>query len=227
MKLVFKPLALLAMLFVVFWITSNDLHAQDKNRAAIVISYDDQQIETACVEFEEPQISGLDLVQQSGLELEIEAQGLGALVCSINDAGCPASDCLCQCRSGGECIYWSYWHQLKDGWRYAEAGANGYLVEPGSVEGWAWGPGAESQAIPPPEISFEDICSGQTSDDLPLVLPPSNVSGTISSSPSLERNSDYSALSDGFPYAIFLVILGGLGTILYFISWRRKNNGLH
>ncbi len=258
LKLSVKLLTLLVVFFGAFWIAPNNMRAQISNRAALVIRYGDQHIETACIEFEEPQISGFDLVQRSGLNIEIEAQGLGALVCTINDVGCPSSDCLCQCRGGGECIYWSYWHQLQDGWQYSQSGATAYFVKPGSVEGWSWGPGAESQALPPPVISFEDVCDSQDSNELASLISTTGKDGTIDNidifildpanpdgqllenessaaqmativgeqSQAFDRSIEGSTLFEWFPYAIFLVILCGLGVVLYFISWRRRGSGL-
>ena len=164
MKTTGKYLALLAVILGAFWSLPSGMRAQSRNQAALVVRLGDNLIETACVEFEEPQISGFDLIQRSGFDIEIEAQGLGALVCRINDTGCPASDCWCQCSGGNECIYWSYWHQLQEGWQYSQAGSTVYQVEPGAVEGWSWGPGAVNLAVPPPDISFEEVCQSPVTD---------------------------------------------------------------
>jgi len=256
MKPAIKYLALLAVFMGAFWSVPTDMRAQIGNRAALVISFGDDKIETACVDFEEPQISGFDLLQRSGLNLEIEAQGLGALVCSINDAGCSASDCLCQCSGGGDCIYWSYWHQLEEGWQYSQAGATVYQVESGAVEGWSWGPGAESQALPPPEISFEDICQQPASNtptpslsSVAINLAVDSITPTVTAKPVsqltaiesggvppigdvdkrpqfLDQYIQSDALLELIPYVIFLMIMGGLGIILFVFSWRRKSKGM-
>ena len=134
------------------------LTAQTENRAAIVVRLDDDRVETACVAFSEPQITGYDLLARSGLQPVVEVQGMGALVCSIADKGCPANDCLCQCRGGGDCVYWSYWHLREEGWEYSSGGSSVYPIRHGMVDGWSWGPGAVSKAVSPPEISFAEIC---------------------------------------------------------------------
>lgn len=158
MKKAGKLLTLVIVLLGAYWTSPPGMWAQTGNQAAVVVRFSDDRTETACVEFEEPQINGFDLLQRSGLNIEIEAQGLGALVCAIDDTGCPASDCLCQCRGGGDCIYWSYWHLQQNGWQYSQAGSLGYQIQSGAVDGWSWGPGAANQAFPPANLSFEEIC---------------------------------------------------------------------
>lgn len=163
-------LALLLGMLAGYWAQAPELAAQNLNRAALVIRSGDQQIETACVIFDEPQISGLDLLLRADLDVAIEAQGLGALVCSIEGTGCAPSDCWCQCKGGGDCIYWSYWRQAGDAWQYSQIGASVSDVQDGMVEGWSWGPGAVNAAIAPPALTFDDICS-ESNQGSPQVTP--------------------------------------------------------
>jgi hypothetical protein len=155
-------IAILIVALATLWSMPPGMRAQSGNQAALVIRHGQNDVRTACVKFDEPRISGYELLQKSGFDLQIGVQGLGSLVCSINDTGCPASDCLCQCKGGGECIYWSYWHRLDDSWQYSQGGASLYMVAPGEVEGWSWGPGAVNQAVPPPDISFDEVCLTET-----------------------------------------------------------------
>lgn len=152
-------LAFLILALAVFLGLPNGLLGQSSNQAALVIRQDDQSLQSICIEFSEPEISGLELLQRSGYELAMDVQGLGAAVCRIGQTGCPADDCWCQCRGGDECIYWSYWWQLNGAWEYSQAGASQMRVRDGDVQGWSWGPGSVSQAIPPPDTSFADVCS--------------------------------------------------------------------
>jgi len=140
------------------WSVPPGMRAQSNNQAALVIRHGQNDVRTACVEFDEPQISGYELLQRSGFDLQIGVQGLGPLVCNIGGTGCPASDCLCHCKGGGECVYWSYWHRLDGSWQYSQGGASVYMVASGAVEGWSWGPGALNQAVPPPNIKFDEVC---------------------------------------------------------------------
>jgi hypothetical protein len=134
--------------------------AQDDNRVAVVVDYGDGRSATRCVAFVEPQITGLDALNRSGLVVENEMQAGGAAVCRIDGVGCAVDDCFCACRGGGECRYWSYW-QLRDGaWQYAAAGAAQSRVVAGAVEGWVWGAGSVTEAPPPPPVSFDEVCRG-------------------------------------------------------------------
>lgn len=133
--------------------------AQEPNKAGIVIRLNESETISRCVAFEDEDISGLELLERSGLTTQIRAEGMGSLVCSINETGCPANDCFCQCRGGGECVYWSYWQDSAEGWQYARLGASSYRVTAGEIDGWSWGPGSLTDAISPPELTFEEICS--------------------------------------------------------------------
>jgi len=177
---------ILAMLFVGWAALSSippPMNAQVPNKAALVIRHADDDVQTACVTFEEPQISGLDLLSRADLDLTIDVQGGGVLVCKIGETGCPASDCWCQCKGGGDCIYWSYWHMQEDSWTYSQGGAAVYMLEDGSIDGWSWGPGAVSEADPPPDITFDEVCLAEatntptstptaTSSPLPIIISP-------------------------------------------------------
>lgn len=132
--------------------------ADGPNQAGLVVVHGDGAVETVCVSFTESQISGLDLLERSGLDLNYEAGGgMGGAICRIDGEGCtyPQDDCFCQCQSGGaECTYWSYW--LLDGgsWQYASLGAANRTLSGGEVDGWVWGPGSD----PPPQVGFTEIC---------------------------------------------------------------------
>ncbi len=157
--------------------------AQDTNQVALVVREGDTSIQTACVEFTEPQINGLDVLARSGLNITLDAQGMGALVCSINNTGCPANDCLCQCSGGGDdCIYWSYWHQESGAWDYSLAGASLFQVSDGAIEGWSWGPGASTDAIPPPDLTFSDVCSPAVTDT-PTIEPTDTATPVLINTP--------------------------------------------
>ena len=119
------------------------------HRVGLVADPGDGTLLTRCVAFEEEEISGLAVLERSGLDLETD-QGS---VCAIGGAGCPSSNCWCQCQ-GTPCIYWTYWHWIDESWQYSQVGAASYLVHDGEVEGWRWGDGSAS----PASVSFEQIC---------------------------------------------------------------------
>ena len=133
------------------------LRAQSGNRAGLVVVHGDGRVTTRCVPFAEDSISGLTLLQRSGLSLEVSGGAGGATVCSIEGEGCPAADCFCQCK-GTPCIYWNYFYRAQGGpWTYAALGAMGRTVQPGDVDGWVWGEGSN----PPSNLDFAAICEAE------------------------------------------------------------------
>ena len=160
-----RPPALLLALLAL-WLPA----AQDDNRTALVVDFGDGQVVTRCVAFAEPQISGYDALLRSGLALEVDQQGGGTAICSIEATGCAADDCFCAC-TGDDCRYWSYWHQIDNQWQYATGGATTYQVRDGDVEGWVWGPGSVTEAPPPPPVTFADICPAGTAAVAPAAPP--------------------------------------------------------
>jgi hypothetical protein len=132
--------------------------AQETNRAALVVLLADGEAVTRCVEFDEAEVTGLELLNRSGLEIVTAAEAMGPAVCSVADTGCPANDCFCQCK-GGDCVYWSYWHLREGEWRYSQAGASIFQVSDGMVEGWTFGPGTPQDALEPPLLTFDEVCA--------------------------------------------------------------------
>ncbi len=130
------------------------------HRAGLVIRYGDGSVQTKCVSFSEPSITGEDLLQRSGLAVTLDYNaGIGGAICSINNQGCafPIADCFCQC-NGLQCEYWAYYHRTGDGWQYSQVGSSTYQVTDHALEGWSWGSGNFSSGTEPPAISFDEIC---------------------------------------------------------------------
>jgi hypothetical protein len=183
--------------------TAQGTAAENGNQAALIIRFSDDRVESRCVEFAEPQISGYDLLLRSGLPLVVEAQGMGALVCAIEEVGCPSHDCLCQCQAN-DCVYWSYWQRQEESeWRYAAAGASQSQVKNGDIQRWSWGLGGATLAAPPPPLSFADVCGA---DDTAVSPPiPDGDNGL-----------------DPFSYLIFFLIVTALGWLTIRAKWRRE-----
>jgi hypothetical protein len=139
------------LLLVLVMAPAQDSLAQDINRAGLVVQFGDGSLETRCVEFSEASISGLELLERSGMPvLAAYDPSMGAMVCKIQDEGCPVDDCLCESPPD----YWSYWHLQGGSWVYSPAGSSTFQVTDGVVEGWSWGPG-----LPPPLMTINEICS--------------------------------------------------------------------
>ncbi|MGC9356430.1 MAG: hypothetical protein ACP5GX_01105 [Anaerolineae bacterium] len=123
--------------------------AQDANQAGLVIDYGDGTVETLCVTFTEPAISGLTLLDRSGIPYTQE----DSFVTSIHDVNCGGDpDCT---------FFWSYWYQDEEGaWQAYNVGAADAEIVDGSVDGWRWADW-EAGAAPPPEEtpSLDSICA--------------------------------------------------------------------
>jgi len=192
----------LALLLLLALSTGAGIDAQELNKAAVVVRLEDDQVASRCVSFSEESLSGIDLLRRSGLAIETKVEGMGSLVCSIENTGCPADDCFCQCSGGSDCVYWSYWRNQDEDWAYAQVGATQNRIEHGSIDGWSWGPGSLTEAIEPPPVTFDEVCSQD------------NVAVTVESPGTTEA-------PDWKPYAVFgavLLLLGG-GMVL---SRRRR-----
>jgi hypothetical protein len=123
--------------------------AQLPSRAGLVVRLEDGQAITRCVQFDEPAISGQDVLLRSGLEVVADGQA----ICDIEgQSGCSAANCFCRCQASS-CLYWSYWHLVGGDWQSSGVGAGDYQVQDRDVEGWSWGTGA-----PPPAMTFGRIC---------------------------------------------------------------------
>ncbi len=153
--------------------------AADDNRVAVVIDYGNDQIATRCVSFSEASITGFEALERTGLPVETDFQTGGAAVCRIDSQGCPANDCFCSCRGGGDCIYWSYWHLTNGTWNYSAAGSGLYQVTDGAVEGWVWGLGSVTQAQPPPVVAFADVCAAAATNTPTVTATPTSTATRI------------------------------------------------
>jgi hypothetical protein len=143
----------LGLVVVALYAPGARVGAEGPNQVALIVDMGDGSVLTRCVEFDESEISGYEVLERAGLEVVRRAEGMGGLVCSIEGVGCPLNDCWCQC-SGSTCVYWSYWHLAGDQWSYSTLGADGHRVQNGDVEGWRWG-----EKEPPPLVPFEQICA--------------------------------------------------------------------
>lgn len=151
-------------LFGLLLLPAPSAHAQGGQQVGLVIRHGNGDVITQCVEIDDEEVSGYDVLAASGLDLSVDFQSMGTAICRIDQEGCgfPGENCFCQCMSS-PCIYWSYW-QLEDGaWRYSDGGAANTRVRAGSVEGWSWGEGvvgveADNQ---PPLLTFAEICGDE------------------------------------------------------------------
>jgi len=152
------------------------------NQVGLIIMHGDGSVVTRCVDFSEPQINGYDVLQRSGLDLNIEVAGMGAAICRIDNEGCTYPQQACFCQTEGETsTYWSYWRLGESGWQYSNLGASNAQITPGSLEGWVWGAGTVNSTNPPPALTFAEVCALATAT--PSATPTVTLTPTLTPTP--------------------------------------------
>ncbi len=192
-------------------------------RAGLAIFYSDSSVSTVCVSFNQGSITGLDLLEKSGLMVQTATNpNQGTAVCKIGDVGDSSENCF-----GSMPNYWAYWTLSANGWEYSATGAEQSQVTDGSVNAWSWGTGN-----PPPMITFENIC-----EDSPYVLPTSgsaslpatetsapvivaSVSTSVPTQTAPEATSNTKLPTSYIAYGAIIIVLGGL--IIFLIRSRSR-----
>ncbi len=161
-------LALLLALATLAGAGSRALAADRPNGAGLVIRFGDGRIVTAYVEFQEPAISGIELLQRAGIPITVAPfGGLGLAVCAIGGEGCPAEDCFCQAKQQ-PARFWHYYGLTRDGrWVLHAVGASSRVVRDGDVDGWSWTTGESGL----PAITIDDIARAHGVERAPAPLP--------------------------------------------------------
>jgi hypothetical protein len=160
-----------ALIFVVSACTSRATATagSTQGRAGVIVRHSDGSTVTVCIPFAGEDVTGEEVLLQSGLEVRMDmANALGSLVCSVDGEGCafPEEACLCECDRPGACGYWAYfsWDETGQGWIYNSQGARLRRLGDGALDAWVWleSRGPEEVAAALPEgIAFEDVCPGE------------------------------------------------------------------
>jgi hypothetical protein len=160
--------------------------AQGDSRAGLVVQFGDGSVQTACVRFSEEQISGVELLERSGLPVITQSGGIGAAVCKIGPDGCnyPAEGCFCK-RDGARSIYWAFYTRSGDAWAFSNLGAANTAVRDGAVHGWAWGLGDSGGGAQPPALSLDAVCGAAPAPPTaaPAPAPPTAVPTAVPTVP--------------------------------------------
>jgi hypothetical protein len=194
------------------------------HRAGLAVFSGGDELSTQCISFTESSISGLDLLERSGLQVQTATDpNQGTAVCKIGDVGEPSSNCF-----GGMPNYWVYWQLGPDGWEYAVTGANQSKVVDGAVNAWSWGTGN-----PPALLTFQNICEGvaftlptATQTSLPPTSTPQPALATpeeptaIPSQPAPPVATPQPGAGQYIVYASIVLVLGAL--IYYVVRSRSK-----
>lgn len=153
-----RPIAIMLGLALALLLATSVARAEGE--AGLVVDFGNGEVITYCVPFEGSDISGAQMMDQVGLNVN----QFSGLVCAIDGTGCEHSgtfdSCTCECKVGsGSCTYWSFFNQRYGGsWVYAANGLHSARSKDGDLQAWKWGPGGPSSAPPPGAISFEQVC---------------------------------------------------------------------
>jgi hypothetical protein len=121
------------------------------HHAALVIQHASGSVITRCVAFAEDQISGLQLVERSGVQYEAQGFGsMGGAMCQLDrEPSTVPSGCF------GSGPYWQYFHRGSGGWQTSAVGASSSALHDGDMDGWRYAVGA-NQA--PGKVAFASVC---------------------------------------------------------------------
>jgi hypothetical protein len=118
--------------------------AEEMSHAGLIVRDGQGRLTYAWVPFAENEITGIELLQASGIPVVTVGFGaLGDAVCSIDGQGCGVSECrrnVCQA-SAADAPYWQYFHQDRENpglWRWLALGPSASKVHDGDVFGWSW-----------------------------------------------------------------------------------------
>jgi hypothetical protein len=125
-----------------------------------VIEHSSGQLLTRCVAFAEDQITGMQLIQRSGVEYQAQTFGaMGSAICQLDgEPGAVPSNCF------GTGAYWQYFHRQGASWQQSALGGSSSVLHDGDMDGWHYAAGA---AQPPANLTFATVCAS------PVVPPPS------------------------------------------------------
>ncbi len=175
------PLLIGLMLLGLFAWPIYDVTAQvpGPQQVGLVIVYGDGTATTRCIDLPaEGFITGADLLKKAEIPLVFQANQNGTALCKIQDTGCPADDCFCQCK-GTPCQYWSYFHLKKDNtWEYATQGSADAVLHGGDVDAWVWGDG-KTEPMP---IGLANPCLTNEIEDTPgggVTVPVTNPTAVV------------------------------------------------
>ncbi|CAA9542876.1 MAG: hypothetical protein AVDCRST_MAG87-228 [uncultured Thermomicrobiales bacterium] len=203
------------------WLHGAAAAQEPVHSAGLVIDYGDGRVSYAWVPFTEESISGIELLERSGLSLvAVSFGGLGKGVCEIEGTGCGIEPCrarLCQTADPAS-PFWQYLRQDGPGnWKRFALGASQSDVRDGDIDGWAW-----AGAVPElPALALDEIAERVDAGPLPAERPPRALAVTIGDVPPAAEESGSRELARGAA-----IIAGVVGAGMVAI-WRARRTRSH
>jgi hypothetical protein len=121
------------------------------HHVGLVIEHSSGRIVARCIAFTEEQITGLQLIQRSGVQYQSQNFGsLGSAICQLDsEPSTVQSNCF------GTGPYWQYFHRTAGGWAQSPLGVTSWTLHDGDMDGWHYAPGA---AQAPATTAFSTVC---------------------------------------------------------------------
>jgi len=122
------------------------------HHAALVIQHASGSVITRCVAFAEDQITGLQLVERSGVQYDAQNFGsIGSAMCQLDrEPSSVPSGCF------GSGPYWQYFHRRGAAWQASAFGASSSILHDGDMDGWHYAAGAGQV---PGNAAFVSVCT--------------------------------------------------------------------
>ena len=162
-SLTLRSLKIALLLLLTAWLVGGgaETAATDPPQVAgLVIDYGNGAATYSLIPLNQTEMSGLDLLKASGLNLlTVGSGGWGVAVCMIQEIGCDLNSCrtrLCQ-SSDPTSPFWRYLRAPDDDgapWLFNNRGADSNPVLPGQVDAWFWtGTRPETPSVSVAEIA--------------------------------------------------------------------------
>jgi hypothetical protein len=181
------------------------------NTAGLVIVHANGTVKTRAVEFDEPSISGTELIRRSGLDYSIMNGSAGEAVYMIDGEG----DTNGWVTKENKTYYWGFYVFDRDKWKYSSVGAGSIVVKAGDIMGWHWQYYGQPIGFPAtsiPEMGFKMPADKNL-----------RIEGKAVAVSTATAKKASQAKSPIWVYSIFGLILAGLAVILV-IRLRSGNN---
>lgn len=140
--------------------------AQGTRHAGLVVQFERKPARTYCVEFTEDSISGLQLIERTGLQVALQDYGGGNIaVCAIDGEGCdyPRASCWCRCADLNDCTIWGFYRlDARGAWTFSQKGAAITEVRDGDVHGWRFAKSTPTGGAPPDATTLQKVCATGT-----------------------------------------------------------------
>ena len=147
--------AVLALIMLALLAASVAADTPTTIQVGLVVAFPDGSVHTEIVKAPSTATT-FDILLAANLKVVSESTQYGPAICSINDTGCPATNCFCDAAH-----YWAYYHQdaATGKWVVAQEGAGSFVPANHAVEGFAWS-GVDANYNPttqPPARTYQQI----------------------------------------------------------------------